>query len=136
MSEQKALDKPVHWSRRKILYIFEHIETFRSGKIPDYRETGYTDAPHVQRSIRAMANFITAVEMAAEATLRVERAGTDGDLVKLIYIDGLEANKIARLLKYPHDGFVWHRVNRALRYASSDECLLKPYWKWRDENKK
>ncbi len=124
------LDKPVHWSRRRILYILANLSVFRSGIVPDYRVTGYTSAEHTAHSIKAMAYFIPAVEMAAEATLRVSRAGTDGDLVMAIYADGWEAHKIARLLRC-EERDIWRRVSRALRYASDDNCLIISYGQWR-----
>ncbi len=120
------LDRPIHFSRRKILYILANLSVFEAGIIPDYRITGYTSAEHTAHAIKAMAAFIPGVEMATEATLRVSRAGTDGDLVMAIYADGWEAHKIARLLRC-EERDVWRRVSRALRYASDDDCLIINY---------
>ena len=137
------LDVAQHWSRRRILFILANIDSFRAGIIPNYKTTGYTSAEHTQRQIRAMGYFVPAVEMAAEATLRCDRAGNDGYIVRCIYEDcpdpraqQKEAQKLARVLGYPHEGFIWRRVSRALRYASSDDCLLVDYKKWRRLNKK
>ena len=118
------------WSRRRILYVLQNLAIFRSGIIPDYRITGYTSAEHVHHSIKAMAAFIPGVEMAAEATMRVSRAGADGDLVMAIYADGWEAHKIARLLRC-EERDIWRRVSRALRYASDDDCLIINYGQWK-----
>ena len=137
------LDVAQHWSRRRILFVLSNIDSFRAGIIPNYRVTGYTSAEHTQHQIRQMAYFIPAVEMAAEATLRVSRAGDDGYIVTCIYegctdprAQQKEAQKITRLLRYPHEGFVWRRVTRALRYAASDDCLITTYKEWRKTNKK
>ncbi len=106
------------------------MEIFRSGIIPEYRQTGYTSPEHFHHAIKAMAAWIPAVEMAAEATMRVGRAGPDGDLVMAIYTDGWEAHKIARLLRC-EERDIWRRVSRALRYASDDDCFILDYKRWR-----
>ncbi len=106
------------------------MEIFRSGIIPEYRQTGYTSPEHFHHAIKAMAAWIPAVEMAAEATMRVGRAGPDGDLVMAIYTDGWEAHKIARLLRC-EERDVWRRASRALRYASDDDCFILDYKRWR-----
>ena len=78
-------------------------------------------------------------DMALEATLRVSRARTkdnnDGYLVTCIYEKGLEASVLARLL-HCEERDIWRRVSRALRYASSDDCLILDYRSWRRVNKK
>jgi len=118
------------WPRRLIIYVLQNLSVFRAGIIPNYRVTGYTTAPRVQRSIRALATFIPAVEMAAEATMRVSRAGDDGYIVMCIYAAGIQAHTIARLL-HTDERDIWRRVGNALRYASWDECLLVKYAAWR-----
>ena len=129
------LDIPNHWSRKRIISVLQNLEIFRSGIIPEYRQTGYTTPEHVWHGVRALANWIPATEMAAEATLRVGRAGADGDLVMVIYADGWEAHKIARLLRC-EERDIWGRVSRALRYASDDDCLIEKYSDWRKRRRR
>ncbi len=127
------LDAPIHFSRRKIIYILSYLNTFRSGTIPDFRVTGYTQSEHVSHAIRQMASFVPAVELAAEATMRVERARSDGSLAMLVYAYGVPVEKLARLMNCETVD-IWQRVNRALRYASNDECLIIGYRQWRRIN--
>jgi len=140
------------WSRRRILFVLANLSEYRSGKIPgDARQTGYTDAPYTKHQVKPRAGFIAAVEDAAEATLRVGRAKKeaesvvhrisrarlqnmdDGALVMRVYADGWEARKIAQLL-HCTERDVWYRINRALRYASSDDCLIVGYKEWCRKN--
>ncbi len=131
----KSLDTPIHWSRKKILFVLSNLSVFRAGIIPDYRVTGYTTAEHIYTGVKKQAYYITSVEMAAEATMRIERAGDDGYIVMCIYAQGLQAHVIARLL-HTDERDIWRRVNNALRYASWDECLLVKYKTWRRINKR
>jgi len=167
-----------HYSKRRIKFILSYSSAFRGGNIPqdepeNGRESGYGETDpftRVQKSIKAMAQFVPASDMIAEAEIRCRRAMTcikptrydcnltcpdcahwgrpckfrqdDGMLVLKVYRDNpdtdaqeAKAKDLAEILQLSPGEF-WHRLNRALSYASSDNCLLMSYKAWRGENHK
>lgn len=158
MTELKATDTPIHWSASKIKFVLRNLSVFQRGELPNAEDCG-------RHSKKLLASFVNAVETGAEAVMRCERAfmctappkvyynceheypgclktcpvckyrKSDGWLVLDIFAEGDRAWKVARNnnLTVPE---LWKRVNRAMRYAADDNCLIVDYQAWRKIKKR
>ena len=96
---------------------------------PEHRETGYTDVGRMKsRSHRAP--FETAAVVHAELDARIRACGQDGEMLLAYHCYGMEAIRIARLVKMDEER-VMRRIKRALRYIASG-----PDRRWHDTPKR
>lgn len=121
--------------RYQILWLLEHLKGLRDGDYPkDPRETGYTDAPINKGSMGRQAPFITAAEIYAELTARIDYCKDycelDGLLVYGNYVDGVEIDKLSKASKLDFYEVV-KRINRCLSYITSGHDR-----RWHDNKKR
>lgn len=117
--------------RYQILWLLEHLKELEDGYYPkDPRETGYTDAPINKRQTGKEAPFITAAEIYAELTARLDYCGLDGLLVYANYVDGIEIDKLLKASKLDFYEVV-KRINRCINYITSGHDR-----RWHDNKKR
>ncbi len=117
----------IHYTHEEVLWILHNLGCLRLGDWPA-ESSGYTDNP--RRTINQKAPFITAIEVSAEISARMERCGKDGLILLAIECWKESEEAVAKYLGIP----VWSikkRYKRALKYVSSG-----PARRWLDTRKR
>jgi len=124
-----------------ICFILQNISSISEGRYPPPPASGYTDlGTSIQVSPRPGAKFTRVVEISAELTARLNKAGIDGVITLLHYEDGVSLERMAHLL-----GYIWHRpigegaikrrIHRAIRYCVGEDRREESYYQWRKDGK-
>ena len=119
-----------NWRRNHLIFVARNIYSIRDGRYPKKPTTGYADLGTViQRSLRPGSPTLQIVEIGAEFMRRIEACDRDGDLILRVYSDGWDIHKVARLMGV-HDGRIWSRINRVLRYCRGEDMKEVSYKQW------
>jgi hypothetical protein len=110
--------RDIIFDRQQVLWLFEHLAEIREGNWPS-RPTGYME-PKVQKSPSRHAPFEAPVGIAAELLVRLENAGQDGAMCKMVFVYGEPEESIAR-----H----WHISVEAVRRRIDRVLLFCCGWK-------
>lgn len=120
--------RQIVWSMKQVRWLLPWLLFLRDGSWPpDHRETGYSGKT---KSHSHRAPFEAAALVAAELDARIKACGQDGEMLHVYYCYGLEATRIARLVKMDEEQ-VMRRISRALHYIASG-----PGRRWRDTPKR
>ena len=74
------------YSKPQIKWLMPYMSMLEGGVYPrNPKETGYVDAPSKSKTINIKAPFQKAVDIHAELSGRIERAGVDGLMLEFLY---------------------------------------------------
>jgi len=105
----------IHFTLEQVEWIMENMEELMAGVWPP-EPTSYTDPVAQQHHATQHASFEKTIEVAGEVNARLENAGQDGAMCKMMYVYGED---IATIAKYWHLGntMTEKRIDRALHYC-------------------
>lgn len=107
--------RDIRFTQEQVFWLFQHMDIIREGNWPP-RPSSYIE-PNVQKSPSRHAPFEAPISIAAELLVRLENAGQDGAMCKLVYIYGEPVESIARHWHIP-PWVAQQRIDRALHYCS------------------
>lgn len=123
--------RQIVFNREQVLWLLAWLLSIREGNWPpDPRYTGYTDTAGVTKTRSYRAPFEAAALVAAELDARIRACGQDGEMLLAYHCYGMEATRIAKLVKMDEER-VMRRIKRALRYIASG-----PARRWHDTPKR
>lgn len=126
----------IKFSREQIVWLIPYLPILRNGSYPrGPTESGYTDAPVGKRQIKARADFINPVEIAAELDWRIEQAKEDGLFLEMVYSQPddklLVMQHIASALNVDINK-IERDIHRALNYVSGFRRRGRTYKQWKN----
>lgn len=122
------------FSREQMKWALANIDTLRNGQWPpEHKESGYVGKSH-KKQVSHEGNFVKAACIAAEIDLRLTKAGLDGLLLELLYINEpsdemFVIQHIAYALREDTEE-VRKRIKNALTYVSGKERHKRSYSQW------
>jgi len=120
--------RDIHFTREQMLWLIAWLPVLGEGNWPpEPRETGYTEAPKVQKSRSRKAHFQTPAEYYAEVTYRLKSCGTAGETLVWEVQHGLD---VYELLSPP--------AKQSLNYISGWRRRRRsfPKWCWEQSQKR
>lgn len=102
------------YTKEDITWVLTNISLLEAGIWPQ-RPTNYTNM-RVQTSIKPNAKFVSAVEIAAEVTVRLKATGQDGTLAMMYHAHGVTIEELGDLLKWDY-GKVMRHINAAISFC-------------------
>ena len=121
--------REIHFTRQEALWLIRHLPALREGSWPT-QESGYTDIAQILKQGGHKAPFETAIEFAAEISMRLEACREDGLILLAMECWGESEYALARYLRKPEWSII-KRAKRALRYVASGPAI-----RWHDSHNK
>lgn len=115
MTDRWFAPKDICFTIEQVIWLLENLSAIREGNWPP-RPSGYVE-PKIYVKHGHHAYYEVPVMIAAELLVRLENAGQDGAMARMLYVYGEDEGAIARHWHTTSD-IVTYRINRALRYCS------------------
>ena len=127
------------WNRfsvPQIVWLIPYLPLLRDGVYPhNTKETGYIDTPIGNRHIESRAKFITASDIYAELSCRLQQCGWEGLITEMSYSADADdrlttMQHISEALEIEVEELEW-RVKRVLRYIRGKNRKQRSFKDWR-----
>jgi len=129
------------YSKPQIKWLMPYMSMLEGGVYPrNPKETGYVDAPSKSKTINIKAPFQKAVDIHAELSGRIERAGVDGLMLEFLYSfentnELFVIEHMAQCLNLERRE-VEQRIRNALYYVSGERRKKTTYSQYQRDNSK
>lgn len=128
------------WTVEQVKWLLPHLHLLREGSYPkDPKETGYLDTPIGKRQVRSVAGFVTAADIYAELTDRIEATGIDGLLLELAYSNGeqdrIEIEQHIATALGEDINLIDNRISKALKFIAGKNRKRRTYYQWRNHKR-